>query len=47
MSLRERLSATEEARPPAVVLPEVAARAYQELKKLERKHHDTSSMSML
>jgi pilus assembly protein CpaF len=33
MSLRERLSATEEERPLAVVLPEVASRAYQELKK--------------
>ena len=33
MSLRERLSATEEERPLAVILPEAAARAYQELKK--------------
>jgi len=33
MSLRERLTATEEARPLAAVLPEVATRAYQELKK--------------
>jgi pilus assembly protein CpaF len=33
MSLRERLSATEEERPLAVILPEAATRAYQELKK--------------
>jgi pilus assembly protein CpaF len=33
MSLRERLSATEEERPLAALLPETATRAYQELKK--------------
>jgi pilus assembly protein CpaF len=33
MTLRERLSATEAERPLAAVLPEVASRAYQELKK--------------
>ena len=33
MSLRERLSAPEEERPLAVVVPEAASRAYQELKK--------------
>jgi len=33
MSLRERLSATEEERPLEVVPPEVASRAFQELKK--------------
>lgn len=33
MSLREHLSVPEEARPVAVIVPEVAGRAYQELKK--------------
>jgi hypothetical protein len=47
MSLRERLSATEEARPLAVVLPEVATRAYQELKVLEQLHHATTYATML
>jgi hypothetical protein len=47
MSLRERLSATEEARPLAVVLPEVATRAYQELKVLEQLHHATTFAPLL
>ncbi len=47
MSLRERLSASEEERPLAVVVPEAASRAYQELKVLERIHHGTSMLAVL
>jgi len=46
MSLRERLTATEEERPLAAALPEGAARAYQELKVLEQLHHSTSMLEI-